>query len=173
MAWYPYPSTEEPALLQEVASSGSMSPLLGILAKVTHNWLLWASRNPSFLDFLEIPGAMDVNSFSWPSGFLSLVSSTADHYPPNPYLSSLPTQFPLPLPPSASYDYFIPCMMLLSVLCISDIFIPSYSKKYNEMIVLVFSKIFTGLKPPASDLYMRLDIFGVLTFSIKIFLICQ
>jgi hypothetical protein len=33
---YPYPSTEGPAWLQEVASSGFISPILGISAKVTN-----------------------------------------------------------------------------------------------------------------------------------------
>ena len=34
VGWYPYASTEGPPWKQKVASSGSMSPLLGILAKV-------------------------------------------------------------------------------------------------------------------------------------------
>jgi len=34
--WYPYPSTRSLTWLQEMDSSGSMSPLLGFLAKVPH-----------------------------------------------------------------------------------------------------------------------------------------
>ena len=42
VVWCPHLSTEDPVWILEVVSSGSISPLLGILAKVTHTHSLEA-----------------------------------------------------------------------------------------------------------------------------------
>lgn len=110
VSWCPYPSTGCPAWLQEVASSGSMSPLLSIPAKVIRidSWepppsQVSGSRDPPKKTVLQ--EASDFHSFSWPSGPFSCLFQ---HLLLPPPFSSLFPLLPSSLPPSATYDYFIP-----------------------------------------------------------------
>jgi len=112
VCWCSYHATGVSAWLQEVASSGSISPLLWVSAKVTHidSWKSlahpWHTSNPL------PPTAADFYLFSWLTGSLPwfsphlILNSTSFSSP-----SSLP---PISLPPSASYDNFL--LPLLSLI---------------------------------------------------------
>jgi hypothetical protein len=103
MGWCPYFSTEDPAWLQEVASSGSIASIYAF-------WLKSPTQTPRRLyqpkslahprDVPQTLPATDLHSLSWPS-VLSL--PTPDPNSPFPSLTLLQSSS---LPPPASYDYF-------------------------------------------------------------------
>jgi hypothetical protein len=100
-----YFSTGPPAWLQEVTSSGSMSPPLGVLAKVTYIKFWELSPSQDSVTFQRFPPTPNPGSCRFPLILLalgiSLLSlSTPTPYPSFPFFSPLPYTPPsLTLPP--------------------------------------------------------------------------
>jgi hypothetical protein len=108
--WWPYSSTGGPAWQQEVATSGSISLLLGLSAKV----ILIDYWKPSTSQVSGASGtcpAPTPASHRFPFILLVLWPSLLCLFTPDPEIPHSSSPAPLPsssLPPSASYNYFIP-----------------------------------------------------------------
>jgi hypothetical protein len=114
IGWYPYWCTRVPDWLQEVACSGSISPMLWVTAMVTpiNSWAPPLFQDCHNLEMLppypipQTPSVADFHSFLWPSGHLSC---------PSPHLILSPPIL-LPNPPPITYLYLLPITILFPLL---------------------------------------------------------
>jgi hypothetical protein len=90
VGWYLHPSIGRSVWLLEVASSGYMSPMLGILAKVTHidSWepppfqVSGLTRDSPHTPHSTPPAAADFYLFSWPCLIAALFVITRNRKQP-------------------------------------------------------------------------------------------
>jgi hypothetical protein len=115
VGWCPYRSTGVSAWLQEVASSGSISPMLWGPVKVTP-LIFWVPPLSQVSGMSSrCPHLPNPTSCRFPFILIVIWSSLLFFPTPDPESSPFPSPCPLPssslLHPSASYCYFIPSSM--------------------------------------------------------------